>query len=123
MTRSLNLPELLLLASRSQEALRDAMNAAFGASLVAVSMKREDPDAPLDRSIIPVFEKMFARLVDPIIDVLYPDDANDDDIRRFMLGSLKEEVRESNHDFYMGRVEALIENSKLNMRRQNADKN
>lgn len=123
MTRSLNLPELLLLAARSQEALRDAMNAAFGASLVAVSMRREDPDAPLDRSIIPTFEKMYARLVDPVLDALYPEDENDNDIRRFMLGALRDEVRESNHDFYMGRVEALIENSKLNVRRDKADQN
>jgi hypothetical protein len=101
---------LISLANRTTHAIEHAMEAAFSAALVEVSANRPDPDAPFDDSVIPVFEKAFAKIVSPTFDfVSNPRLGPDNEVAR--LGQVRAISEDANREFFLQRVRLFIESS------------
>lgn len=107
----MDLGTLVAIGTRAQQSIEHAMEAAFGTALVVVSTRRTDHDAPFTRSIIPEFEKQYARLVVPVFEAIYPDDRSKNEVYQFLVGGFRNDAIEANRRYFIGRVERLIEKS------------
>lgn len=110
-----NIGLLLQLAERTQETMEHALEAAFGTSLIVVTLQEmtegDGTNRALNDSVKPIFEKQFQRIVVPVLEAIFRDFHRDDDLQQFIVGAVLDEAVEHNHDFYMSRVDMLIADS------------